>query len=198
MLVHWGSITLCTICLAFFDMTAVSTVTDAGLESLVNFYWITEFFSLQMSVLNLFKSRQETTAKKKSAAVDVNLNITFLVKALSLLISLILVCFCVLFHHPVYVYVQLYLCVCACVSKSLFLSHKWVTVWSWCGEFVFQCFSFCGLYPWHASCPQCPCAYNKKRPVSGIRLGIYHGSPSSLFCVEEPFVRGLKSLGMYV
>lgn len=65
MLVHWGSITLCTICLAFFDMTAVWTVTDAGLESLVKFYWITEFFSLQMSVLNLFKSRQETTAKKK-------------------------------------------------------------------------------------------------------------------------------------
>lgn len=85
MLVHWGSITLCTICSAFFDMTAVSTVTDARLESLVNFYWITEFFSLQMSVLNLFKSRQETTAKKrkKSLAVDVNLNITSLVKALS-------------------------------------------------------------------------------------------------------------------
>lgn len=71
--------------LGIFWYDAVSTVTDARLESLVNFYWITEFFSLQMSVLNLFKSRQETTAKKrkKSLAVDVNLNITSLVKALS-------------------------------------------------------------------------------------------------------------------
>lgn len=70
-------------------------------------------------------------------------------------------------------------------------------MWSCCGEFVLQLLSSHGLDPWHAGDSQRPSDCHTKRPLSGVIMGVSSGCPSLFFCMEEPFVWGLKSLGMY-
>ncbi len=148
-----------------------------------------------MSVLNLCKYRQKKTQTQKGRKSGwcCKSEHRFLAES-SLLISVGLF-LCSVSPSCLCVYAIMSACVCVCVSKSLFLSHKWVMVWSLCGEFLHQ---FLSSYdPWHARGPQRPSACHTKRPLSWVVMGFSPGCPSSLFCMEEPFVWGLKSLGMY-
>lgn len=85
------------------------------------------------------------------------------------------ICFCVLFDLPVY----------ACIQICL------------CEKFVLQLQSSNGVGPWYAGDCQRPSYCHTKRPPSWLIMGVSSGCPSLLFCMEEPFVWGLKSRGMY-
>lgn len=52
---------------------------------------------------------------------------------------------CALFHHPVYMFLHLCLCMSMDVPLKASYSHKWIMMWSWCGEFVL-------LWQWSLAC----------------------------------------------
>lgn len=93
---------------------------------------------------------------------------------------------------------QLFLCVSEYVSLK---ASFWLISESWCGLGDGKLCS--------NSCPLTASALGKLEALSvpvpatrrglypGFIMGVYPGCPSLLFCMEEPFVCGLKSLGMY-
>ena len=105
-------------------------------------------------------------AESLSDAADLNI---FLLKAsaiisLSLFLSSVLPsCLCV---HAI-----ISVCVWVCVSKSLFLAHKWVMVWSWWWEVVLLLLPSYGLGSWQAGGAQRPSACHQKRPLSWVYYG---------------------------